>query len=134
MSIVGILFRLARFSADAKAMASGKLSRLLVIAPLVLFALALGACEDTTEDADVEPTVTVELEPTDTPPPPTEAPTLESTDTPVPPTATPPPLTNRRNCGTIRGTEYLSPQERQWFLDNCITPEPQPPLQQPPAQ
>jgi peptidoglycan/LPS O-acetylase OafA/YrhL len=28
---------------------------------------------------------------------------------------------NRANCDSIRGTQYLSMEERQWFLDNCLT-------------
>jgi len=35
-----------------------------------------------------------------------------------------PPVSNRANCDAIRGTDYLSPEERQWFLARCITPGP----------
>lgn len=31
-------------------------------------------------------------------------------------------LPDRRTCGEIRGTEYRSAAERQWFLDNCTGP------------
>jgi hypothetical protein len=39
------------------------------------------------------------------------------------PTSTPEPekITNREDCREIRGTDYLSRQERTWFLDNCVT-------------
>jgi hypothetical protein len=35
-------------------------------------------------------------------------------------TSTAEPLTNRENCDEIRGTEYLSREERGWFLANCV--------------
>jgi len=39
--------------------------------------------------------------------------------------APPTPLPDRTNCEEIRGTEYRSPTERQWYLDNCVpTPAP----------
>lgn len=47
--------------------------------------------------------------------------TVAPTATPEPtPTATPDPQ-NRQDCGEIRGTDYLSQEERQWFLANCVT-------------
>jgi hypothetical protein len=46
-------------------------------------------------------------------PEPTPEPTLV-------PTATPEPVSNRLDCGQIRGTDYLSTEERTWFLDNCV--------------
>ena len=61
------------------------------------------------------------------------APPLEPTSTPVPPAPTVPPVTNRRDCSAIRGTDYLSQEERAWFLDNCVPPSPTP-LPPPPAQ
>ena len=30
-------------------------------------------------------------------------------------------LTNRQDCAAIRGRDYLSPEERTWFLANCVT-------------
>ena len=27
---------------------------------------------------------------------------------------------NRADCNQIRGTQYLSPEERTWFLANCV--------------
>lgn len=35
-------------------------------------------------------------------------------------TATPEPVENRRDCNTIRGTDYFSQEERRWFLANCV--------------
>lgn len=35
------------------------------------------------------------------------------------PTATPARLADRRDCNAIRGTDYRSESERQWFLANC---------------
>lgn len=61
---------------------------------------------------------------------PTPSPTI--TDTPQAnetQTATRTP-TNRRNCDEIRGTTYLSLEERTWFLANCIDAAATPP---PPA-
>ena len=49
----------------------------------------------------------------------------------LPPTVTPVPTavgeevdpTNRKDCDAIRGTDYLSPGERDWYLSNCIRTE-----------
>ena len=30
------------------------------------------------------------------------------------------PLADRRNCAEIRGTDYRSESERQWFIANCL--------------
>ena len=40
------------------------------------------------------------------------------------PTAAPTelPVTNRQDCNAIRGQQYLSEEERVWFLSNCVTP------------
>ena len=35
--------------------------------------------------------------------------------------ATATPILNRENCNEIRGTQYRSPEERTWFLANCVT-------------
>jgi hypothetical protein len=45
-------------------------------------------------------------------------PTPEATSTPIP---TPTPVKNRLDCAAIRGTDYLSREERAWFLDNCVS-------------
>jgi hypothetical protein len=65
-----------------------------------------------------EPTQTVR--PTNTPPPP-------ATNTPVPPAPTQPQVINRADCAAIRGTNYVSEEEHQWFLAHCIV------VQQPPT-
>lgn len=36
------------------------------------------------------------------------------------PTAEPAPVNNRQNCDQIRGTQYISPEERTWYLANCV--------------
>jgi hypothetical protein len=45
------------------------------------------------------------------------APAPEATNTPE---STAEPVTNRADCAKIRGTDYLSPDERTWFLANCV--------------
>jgi hypothetical protein len=53
-----------------------------------------------------------------------EAQLREQCATPAPEpqaTPTPDPRTNRADCNTIRGTDYRTPEERQWFLANCVT-------------
>jgi lipoprotein-anchoring transpeptidase ErfK/SrfK len=43
-------------------------------------------------------------------------------------------LADRSSCAEIRGTEYRSDAEQQWFLANCVpTPIPGPPPPRPPA-
>jgi hypothetical protein len=32
----------------------------------------------------------------------------------------------RRNCDLIRGTEYRSDAEREWFEEHCLEPTPEP--------
>lgn len=49
------------------------------------------------------------------------------TQTPTPSTSqkitpSPTPLTDRTSCDAIRGTDYRSANERQWFLSNCSGP------------
>ncbi|HEY4694790.1 MAG TPA: hypothetical protein VIH52_02390 [Candidatus Nanoarchaeia archaeon] len=63
---------------------------------------------------------------------PTEVPTTQPTAV-VPPTATA--VTNRQNCNQIRGTAYLSEEERSWFQANCVAAQPTspPPTRQQPA-
>ncbi len=36
------------------------------------------------------------------------------------PTPTPEPAENRADCDEIRGQDYLSLEERIWFLTNCV--------------
>ncbi len=68
--------------------------------------------------------------PTDTPRPPPDTPPLPSATRRPPTDPLPPGPTaislNRRDCDEIRGTSYLSPQERTWFLSNCIAPPAKP--------
>jgi hypothetical protein len=48
--------------------------------------------------------------------------TTVSTPTPQPSaTTTPDAGVNRLDCTEIRGTDYRSPEERTWFLANCVT-------------
>jgi sortase (surface protein transpeptidase) len=42
------------------------------------------------------------------------------TPTSLPATATAVPVVNREDCDTIRGTDYESPEEREWYLANCV--------------
>lgn len=62
---------------------------------------------------------------------PTPSPTNTPKPTPTPRPTEPPP--DRTDCGQIRGTPYRSPQEREWFLANCIIEEPAPPPAAPPS-
>jgi hypothetical protein len=58
-----------------------------------------------------------------TPPPEAPSPTPEPTPTPASAPAPPPapaPVNNRLDCNAIRGTDYLSLDERNWFLTNCL--------------
>jgi hypothetical protein len=92
-------------------------------------------------DVVIEPTDNVDCDDFDgsRTPTPDEANALVNectTPTPVTPTATSMPKTptatanqaptdeNRFNCSLIRGTDYRSPNERTWFLENCLTPTP----------
>ena len=87
------------------------------------------ASDEATGEPEAPPTDTPSTEPNATALPP------EPTETPVPAEATVPPVTNRRDCNDIRGTDYLSGEERDWFLDNCTAPPTQVPApQQPPAE
>jgi hypothetical protein len=42
------------------------------------------------------------------------------------PTPTETPLPDRSDCEEIRGTDYRSPTEREFFLANCLNVEPSP--------
>jgi hypothetical protein len=50
-----------------------------------------------------------------------QGPAISSSNLDLAPTATPspPPEQNRQDCNQIRGTDYLSTAERDWFLTNC---------------
>ncbi len=98
----------------------------IVIVPMVVFAVAVAAAMATRSDhgkiAAAEPTVAVNVKAVGTAAPLGAAAAPLETPTPAP-TAVP---ANRENCGSIRGTAYLSPEERSWFLQNCPSPTPVP--------
>lgn len=65
--------------------------------------------------ADTTPTPTSDLRT------PTPEPTPEPTAVPAPAAFPEPPAApNRQDCSSIRGTTYLSAEERSWFLANCV--------------
>jgi hypothetical protein len=83
------------------------------IVGLVLISAFVGLMDPTshnkTASADTAPGVTVVVE------------TPASQGQPAAPDATATPVVaNRANCDQIRGTNYNSPDERQWFLANCV--------------
>ena len=91
------------------------IGRLIVtgIVGIVMLSVAAGLMNPSsksTANADAEPGVTVAVP---SPSPQTQPPVPAPTATPV--------ITNRANCDQIRGTDYNSPEERQWFLANCVT-------------
>ena len=65
-------------------------------------------------------------EPTPLAPALTSTPTFTPTPTFQPtaaPTATPTDLSDRADCDEMRGSPYRSGAERDWFLDNCVSPQ-----------
>lgn len=91
--------------------------------PIFLVAVAVTLAFDGGDDDDpnlaVNPTaVTPSLDNIDAPA------TATVTSTPRPrPTNTPEPTPeapNREDCDAIRGTDYQSPEEREWYLANCL--------------
>jgi hypothetical protein len=68
--------------------------------------------------------------------PASQDPIIVPADPTTEPTATVTPLPDRTDCEEIRGTDYRSGAEREFFLENCINqPEPSPtidPTQLPP--
>lgn len=54
----------------------------------------------------------------ETPTEPSPTPTAEAEAPPPEPTAAP--VTNRQDCNQIRGTQYVSEEERTWYLANCV--------------
>lgn len=91
---------------------------LLLPVPAVAFLIALGVSlatrgGDSEDDALMSIAPTISLQNLDTPP--TPVPTLGATAAPSP-TA----VANRRDCNRIRGTDYLSGEEREWYLANCL--------------
>ena len=56
-----------------------------------------------------------------------ESPIIVPANPTAEPTATHTPLPDRTDCDEIRGTDYRSPAEREFFLANCVNqPEPSP--------
>jgi sortase (surface protein transpeptidase) len=87
-----------------------------VVAFLVATAVALGfgiGGDDTSEPVTVRQRDTLS--------------SISADNLDLPPTLTPVPTeaveeadpTNRKDCDAIRGTDYLSPGERDWYLENC---------------
>lgn len=87
-----------------------------VVATAVAFGFGIGG--DSSDPVPVRQRSTLSLSNLDL------APTL-------PPTVTPVPTQegeevdpfNRKDCDAIRGTDYLSPGERDWYLGNCVRTE-----------
>jgi hypothetical protein len=48
--------------------------------------------------------------------------TVQNLDVPATPTSQPTavPAPNRKDCGQINGTAYKSPEEREWYVANCL--------------
>ena len=98
---------------------------LLAVSGIVLVLLASAYSGLTASDSTTTDTPTIQITPVrdagdsdanvTVTPAPTEIPAE-----PTPPPATPTQVTNRENCAQIRGTDYFSPQERTWFLANCV--------------
>lgn len=90
----------------------------LLAVPVLAFLVALGVASalsggGSSGDSTRRPLLSAEnLDPPSSPTPSRQAATLE----PTPTVASPP---NRGDCDAIRGTDYLSPDERSWFLANC---------------
>jgi len=96
-----------------------------------LTVLALGGigCSSASTNKSATPEVRAEAQSVQATP--TEAPQLRdfATPTPVPVVSTPEPvvetppppeiLADRTDCNAIRGTDYRSETEHQWFLANC---------------
>lgn len=103
-----------------KGMVIGTGVLLAILTPMAAFALMGGDDGTAAPVATDTPVVIVADGPTPTN-------TVRPTSTPkaIPATVTPRPE-NRKDCDEIRGTEYLSDEERDWYVGNCDedTPEP----------
>lgn len=87
----------------------------IVVSTSVAFAMEPGS---TASDSTPTPiATTVVPEPAAEPEPTAER---EPAAVPEPTPAPPPAPANRADCNQIRGTNYLSPEERTWFLANCL--------------
>lgn len=84
----------------------------------VAVTLATSGGGDNSSNVAIVPTTAPSLDNIDAPPTATatRAAVIAPTNTPAP---TPEPA-NREDCDAIRGTDYESPQEREWFLANCL--------------
>jgi hypothetical protein len=83
--------------------------------PEVTEAGATAACDNDARVARTEGGVAVQPCATATPAQPTPTATVLPTPT-IAPTSS-----NRFNCDKIKGTEYLSDEERTWYLANCVS-------------
>jgi len=63
------------------------------------------------------PTATLSIENIDVAPTASPTPAPAATSTPEPAVEAPP---NREDCDAIQGTDYQSPEEREWYLANCL--------------
>jgi len=89
------------------------LKLLIVAVPVVAFLIAVGASlAMTSKPADEAAAPAATSVPV----------SVQVAATPSPPPATATPLPNRKDCNDIRGTSYLSSDERDWFLANCPAP------------
>lgn len=121
--------RLARLERQSRQLSSRNDMSLLLIGVVAFFfgvavhfwvaSAVLNSGAESSDDP-VAATATADLES------PTEAPTASAA-------ATNTPLPDRTECDEIRGTQYRSVTEREFFLENC-TGEPEAPTQQPDAQ
>ena len=81
-----------------------------VIATAVALGLGIGG-DGASEPIPVRQRDTLSIANLDLPPTLTPVPTTEAAEVADP--------TNREDCDAIRGTDYLSPGEREWYLENC---------------
>ena len=82
----------------------------------VLVTLATSGGDDNSPTALVDPTNTPSLSNIDAPA--TASPTVVAPTSTVEPTVVV--ALNREDCAAIQGTDYLSPEEREWYLANCL--------------
>ena len=116
-------YRFVSLSWWEKSMVIGTGVLLAVLTPMAAFALA-GGDDSQTALIPTSPTAAIVI---DAGPSATPSPRPSSTPKAVPhtPTSTSTPVPNREDCDEISATDYQSPEERHWFLNNC-EPEPDP--------
>lgn len=88
---------------------------LVLTITVALLATAAVACGGSAAQGEVVATATRQ--------PPTGTPLPTSTTTTEPTVAS---LADRYDCEEVRGTDYRSLAEREWFLATCVTPTPSP--------